>query len=95
MGDAQGKPKKKVTIVDCGQSGGSTPASIAASLSSNKAKGPAKQPKQAGNAEKAKEAPLRGKDKVKQQRLAGQSGIGSDFKEWKSEEEMRMRQQFD
>ena len=35
------------------------------------------------------------KDKVKRQRLAGQSGIGSDFKVWKSDEEMRIRQQFD
>lgn len=32
---------------------------------------------------------------VKQQRLRGQSGIGSDFRTWKTEEEMRMRQQFD
>lgn len=35
------------------------------------------------------------KDRVKRQRLAGQSGIGSDFKTWKSEEEMRQRQQYD
>jgi hypothetical protein len=38
---------------------------------------------------------LSGKDRVKQQRLSGQSGIGGDFKVWRSEEEMRMRQQFD
>ena len=36
-----------------------------------------------------------GKDRVKKQRLAGQSGIGDDFKEWKSEEAMRQRQQYD
>ncbi|RHY18643.1 hypothetical protein DYB25_002853 [Aphanomyces astaci] len=36
-----------------------------------------------------------GKDRVKQQRLKGQSGIGSDFKSWKSETEMKMRQGFD
>lgn len=35
------------------------------------------------------------KDRVKKQRLAGQSGIGSDFKEWRSEEEMRQRQMYD
>jgi hypothetical protein len=35
------------------------------------------------------------KDKVKHQRLAGQSGIGSDFKTWKSEAEMVERQQYD
>lgn len=32
---------------------------------------------------------------VKNQRLKGQSGIGEDFKTWKSEEEMRLRQQYD
>ena len=35
------------------------------------------------------------KDKVKRQRLSGQSGIGADFKTWKSDEEMRQRQQYD
>lgn len=35
------------------------------------------------------------KDRVKRQRLNGQSGIGSDFKTWKSEEEMKQRQQYD
>lgn len=35
------------------------------------------------------------KDRVKNQRLSGQAGIGSDFKTWRSEEEMRMRQQYD
>ena len=35
------------------------------------------------------------KDRVKRQRLNGQSGIGTDFKTWKSEEEMRQRQQYD
>jgi hypothetical protein len=35
------------------------------------------------------------KDKVKRQRLSGQSGIGSDFKEWRSEEFMKQRQQYD
>jgi len=34
-------------------------------------------------------------DRVKRQRLSGQSGIGSDFKEWRSEEEMRQRQMYD
>ncbi|CAN0260651.1 unnamed protein product, partial [Ectocarpus sp. 12 AP-2014] len=35
------------------------------------------------------------KDKVKGQRLKGQSGIGSDFRTWKSDLEMTMRQQYD
>lgn len=35
------------------------------------------------------------KDKVKAQRLKGQAGIGSDFKTWKSDGEMLLRQQFD
>ncbi|KAH9101558.1 hypothetical protein AeMF1_021715 [Aphanomyces euteiches] len=36
-----------------------------------------------------------GKERVKQQRLKGQSGIGSDFRTWKSDTEMKMRQEFD
>lgn len=35
------------------------------------------------------------KERVKGQRLKGQSGIGEDFKTWRSEEEMRLRQTFD
>lgn len=35
------------------------------------------------------------KDRVKRQRISGQSGIGADFKTWKSEEEMKQRQQYD
>ncbi|CAM9940607.1 unnamed protein product [Sphacelaria rigidula] len=35
------------------------------------------------------------KEKVKGQRLKGQSGIGSDFRVWKSDLEMTMRQQYD
>lgn len=38
---------------------------------------------------------LSSQDRVKRQRLSGQSGIGEDFKVWKSEEEMRQRQHFD
>mmetsp|Transcript_25572 Transcript_25572/g.30304 ORF Transcript_25572/g.30304 Transcript_25572/m.30304 type:complete len:161 (-) Transcript_25572:116-598(-) len=38
---------------------------------------------------------LSGKDKVKNQRLNGQAGIGSDFKTWRTDQEMAMRQQFD
>ena len=33
--------------------------------------------------------------RVKRQRMAGQSGIGEDFKTWKSEAEMVLRQQYD
>lgn len=35
------------------------------------------------------------KERVKAQRTKGQAGIGSDFRSWKSETEMSMRQQFD
>jgi hypothetical protein len=35
------------------------------------------------------------KERIKNQRLSGQSGIGSDFREWRSEDEMRMRQHYD
>ncbi|CAI5745824.1 unnamed protein product [Peronospora destructor] len=35
------------------------------------------------------------KERVKSQRLKGQSGIGSDFRGWKPEAEMVLRQQFD
>jgi len=33
--------------------------------------------------------------RVKEQRMKGQSGIGEDFRSWKTDEEMRMRQQYD
>eukprot|EP01034_Spumella_vulgaris_P023678 gene23678-29923_t len=45
--------------------------------------------------DKDKDKDLTAKDRVKRQRLAGQSGIGEDFKSWKSEEEMRQRQHYD
>ncbi|KAH7491981.1 uncharacterized protein KRP23_895 [Phytophthora ramorum] len=35
------------------------------------------------------------KERVKNQRVKGQAGIGSDFRGWKSEMEMALRQQFD
>lgn len=35
------------------------------------------------------------KERVKNQRVRGQAGIGSDFRSWKSDAEMAMRQQFD
>jgi hypothetical protein len=35
------------------------------------------------------------KEKVKRQRVNGQSGIGESFKEWRSEDEMRLRQHYD
>eukprot|EP00040_Diaphanoeca_grandis_P017102 m.88729 g.88729 ORF g.88729 m.88729 type:complete len:377 (-) comp26229_c3_seq1:370-1500(-) len=46
-------------------------------------------------APKADKDKLSGKDKVKRQREKGQSGIGEDFKTWKTEDEMKMRQTFD
>mmetsp|Transcript_29126 Transcript_29126/g.27915 ORF Transcript_29126/g.27915 Transcript_29126/m.27915 type:complete len:197 (-) Transcript_29126:36-626(-) len=60
------------------------------SLGANK-KGPTR-PILAANNEKDKDT---AKDRVKRQRLSGQSGIGSDFKTWKSDEEMKQRQQYD
>eukprot|EP00051_Salpingoeca_urceolata_P028711 m.6057 g.6057 ORF g.6057 m.6057 type:complete len:171 (-) comp2535_c0_seq1:45-557(-) len=36
-----------------------------------------------------------GKDKVKQQRLRGHSGIGDSFRTWRSDTEMQQRQMFD
>ncbi|CAM9363642.1 unnamed protein product [Choristocarpus tenellus] len=38
---------------------------------------------------------LTAKERVKGQRLKGQAGIGSDFRTWKSDLEMTMRQEFD
>lgn len=35
------------------------------------------------------------KDRTKRQRLAGQSGIGEDFKTWRTDEEMALRQRYD
>ncbi|KAL4161969.1 hypothetical protein PRNP1_002517 [Phytophthora ramorum] len=35
------------------------------------------------------------KERVKNQRVKGQAGIGSDFRGWKSETKMALRQQFD
>ncbi|CAH0476703.1 unnamed protein product [Peronospora belbahrii] len=35
------------------------------------------------------------KERVKSQRMKGQAGIGSDFRIWKAESEMVLRQQFD
>ena len=35
------------------------------------------------------------KDRAKHQRLSGQSGIGADFRTWRTDEEMALRQQFD
>ena len=50
----------------------------------------AKQPR-SGRSDKPSEA----KERVKKQRLSGQSGLGSDFRTWRSDQEMTMRQQFD
>ncbi|RLN90976.1 hypothetical protein BBJ28_00006426 [Nothophytophthora sp. Chile5] len=43
----------------------------------------------------AKREKKEAKDRVKGQRLKGQAGIGTEFRSWKSETEMAMRQQFD
>ena len=34
------------------------------------------------------------KEKMKRQRLKGQSGIGEQFRTWRSEAEMKMRQEY-
>lgn len=33
--------------------------------------------------------------RVKDQRMKGQSGIGDDFRVWRTDDEMRMRQAYD
>jgi len=35
------------------------------------------------------------RERTKRQRLAGQSGIGEDFRTWRTDDEMALRQQFD
>ena len=59
--------------------------------------GPPRGAAAAGGAARKRDRPDRAnaKERVKQQRLNGQSGIGENFKVWRSEEEMRLRQQFD
>lgn len=49
----------------------------------------------AGGAGKDVKGKMTAKERVKGQRLKGQSGIGSDFRVWKSDLEMTMRQEFD
>lgn len=49
----------------------------------------------AGGAGKDGKGKMTAKERVKGQRLKGQSGIGSDFRVWKSDLEMTMRQEFD
>ena len=50
---------------------------------------------QAGGRKRDKPDRVNAKERVKQQRLNGQSGIGENFKVWRSEEEMRLRQHYD
>ena len=69
--------------------------SSSSSSSSSAAAAPVANPTRAAQAKKNEKPRINAKEKVKNQRLCGQSGIGDDFKVWKSDEEMRMRQQFD
>ncbi|KAG6582750.1 uncharacterized protein IUM83_17304 [Phytophthora cinnamomi] len=52
-------------------------------------------PPPASRAQPAKRDKKDAKERVKNQRVKGQAGIGSDFRGWKSETEMALRQQFD
>ncbi|ETP34267.1 hypothetical protein F442_17371 [Phytophthora nicotianae P10297] len=52
-------------------------------------------PELATRAQPTKREKKDAKERVKNQRLKGQAGIGSDFRAWKSETEMALRQQFD
>ncbi|KAK1930587.1 hypothetical protein P3T76_013909 [Phytophthora citrophthora] len=54
-----------------------------------------KRPMPAARQEAAKREKKEAKERVKNQRVKGQAGIGSDFRGWKSETEMALRQQFD
>ncbi|CAM9450569.1 unnamed protein product [Chrysoparadoxa australica] len=69
------------------------PVAAAASKKLKKgAKGTAQPPRTEHGKKPTKES---AKERVKGQRMKGQAGIGSDFRTWKTDEEMRMRQQFD
>lgn len=57
--------------------------------------GPSGPPPEKGKKKGGVGEKISAKDKVKGQRLKGQSGIGSDFRVWKSDLEMTMRQQYD
>lgn len=57
--------------------------------------GPTGPPSEKGKKKGVAGEKISAKDKVKGQRLKGQSGIGSDFRTWKSDLEMTMRQQYD
>ncbi|KAG7401864.1 hypothetical protein PHYBOEH_010327 [Phytophthora boehmeriae] len=52
-------------------------------------------PSRVANDQPAKRDKKDAKERVKAQRTKGQAGIGSDFRGWKSETEMALRQQFD
>lgn len=56
--------------------------------------GPAKNNADRAARERERER-LTQKDRMKHQRLSGQSGIGEDFTTWRSDEEMALRQHFD
>ena len=85
--------KQKSNIADNGLSGykghggGRRPAAPAAA--------PPRGGPQAGGRKRDKPDRVNAKERVKQQRLNGQSGIGENFKVWRSEEEMRLRQHYD
>ncbi|GMF44713.1 unnamed protein product [Phytophthora fragariaefolia] len=61
----------------------------------NERKRPPPQAESAGREPLAKRDKKDPKERVKNQRVKGQAGIGSDFRGWKSETEMALRQQFD
>jgi len=70
--------------------GGLAPASAA---SSSSAPAPKKAATGAAPAHVGEKVDFR--ERTKRQRLAGQSGIGEDFRTWRTDDEMALRQQFD
>ncbi|EGB06461.1 hypothetical protein AURANDRAFT_65623 [Aureococcus anophagefferens] len=94
--------KQKSNIADNGLSGykghggGRRPAAPAAAPPPAAARAaPPRGGPQAGGRKRDKPDRVNAKERVKQQRLNGQSGIGENFKVWRSEEEMRLRQHYD
>ncbi|CAM9573990.1 unnamed protein product [Ascophyllum nodosum] len=76
---------------------GAAATAVGVKKSKGGALGPAGPPvdRKAGDTDKNEKGKVTAKDRVKEQRLKGQSGIGPDFRVWKSDLEMTMRQEYD
>lgn len=73
-----------------------TGAGVAATVASRRGLGPGERgPVKRDRPDKEKTEKMTAKDRVKRQRMKGQAGIGDDFRVWRSEQEMAMRQQYD